>query len=156
MPSDDVPGGQDETRADEASGALEVVVDLDPAAEPLGLRREPVQVDEVVGGAGAQDELVEVAHGRDRVGGGLAELGEERAQAHGDGLRGVDQGVDVVERGPEVDEGGVGVAHEVGELAHTGDGGGGALERACLSCERGQSRGVITGLEHRRGDHSVE
>ena len=75
------------------------------------------QLDQVVGAAGALDDLREVVDGRARVAGERAQLGEERAQLLGDGLGVLDERVEVVERGAQVDERGVRAALEVGQAA---------------------------------------
>ena len=73
--------------------------------------------------------------GRARLGGERPQLGQERVEARGDGLGRLDERVDVVERGAQVDVGGVRPPHERGQLpdrvrelalvARDGAGGGG-------------------------------
>ncbi len=74
------------------------------------------EIDEVVVGAGVKDDPVEVPDRRHRVGDRRAQGVDERVELSDRGLCGLDQGVGVVERRAEVDEGGVGVSHEAGEL----------------------------------------
>ena len=58
VPAHDVPCGEHETGADEASGSLEVVIDLDPAPEGRSARRELPQLDEVETAAGRDVRIV--------------------------------------------------------------------------------------------------
>ena len=89
------------------------------AVDPAGVegsaseRREAVgELDQVVARPGPADGHAQVTDGGLRVTRQPARLGQERPEAGGHRLGGVHQRVHVVERGPEVHEGGVGAAHE--------------------------------------------
>ena len=86
---------------------------LDVADRDVAQRHLEVgEVDQVVAAAGLLEQLAEVLERRPCVTGERAQLGQEGPQLLGDGLGVVHQRLEVVERRAQVQEGGVGAAHE--------------------------------------------
>ena len=100
----------------------------------LELGRLAQQLDQVVVGALAADQLAQVGDRRPCVAHERAQGGEERRQALGRRLGRGDQDVEIVERRTQIDEGRIGLAQRAGQQAES------ARERDVLRADRGGRR----------------
>ncbi len=134
-------------RRRERAGAVLAVAIGDLVGDPVERGLAAQELDEVVVGARAPDRLRHVADRRARVAGERAQLAEQRDElvVH-DGLGVVDERVEVVQRGAQVDERRVGLAHDVRQQADR------LPERLAVGGQRGGRRREVAGQV---GEHVV-